>query len=130
MIKIAFSEEISKGINETRHSMSLSPKLTSRENKNQNNDQKVLNEETYLRSSAFTNCDYPILIRMKAHPNLAHRLGVGNRGWEVSFPIQPSKQTLPLVVPFCSVWQAPRNQIHQLSSRQLNLQKPSKTKTI
>uniref|UniRef100_A0A7C8ZBB6 Uncharacterized protein n=1 Tax=Opuntia streptacantha TaxID=393608 RepID=A0A7C8ZBB6_OPUST len=74
-----------------------------------------------LRSSTFTDCDYPILFRVKAHPHLAHWLRVSNGGWEVPFPIQPSKQTLPLVVPVCCVRQAPGNQINHLSSRQFNL---------
>lgn len=69
----------------------------------------------YLRSRTFTDCDDPILVRVEAHANLAHWLGVCHRSREIALPIQPTIKPFPLVVPFSCVRQAPRDQVHQLA---------------
>jgi hypothetical protein len=68
-----------------------------------------------LRSRTFTDCDDPILVRVEAHANLAHWLGVCHRSREIALPIQPTIKPFPLVVPFSCVRQAPRDQVHQLA---------------
>lgn len=37
---------------------------------------KKSKKQTHLRSSTFTDCDYPILVKVKTHPNLTHRLWI------------------------------------------------------
>lgn len=76
---------------------------------------------TYLRACTFTNSKNPILIRMEAHSNFAHWLRICDGSWEVPLPIQPTKQSLPVIVSLSCVWQAPWYQINNLSSRQLYL---------
>jgi hypothetical protein len=72
-------------------------------------------QQTNLRTSTFTDSKYAVLVRMEAHPNLAHWLGVSYGGREVAFPIKPSKETLPLIMTLRSVWQAPRYQVNHLT---------------
>jgi hypothetical protein len=70
----------------------------------------------YLRSGTFTNSDDPVLIRVEAHADLAHWLGICHRCGEVALPVQPPIQAFPLIVPLGCVGQAPRDQVHNLSS--------------
>jgi hypothetical protein len=68
----------------------------------------------YLRPGTLTNSDDPVLLRVEAHADLAHRLGIGHGRGEVALPVQPPIEPLPLIVPFGSVGQAPGYKVHHL----------------
>jgi hypothetical protein len=70
---------------------------------------RMCNASAYLRLAAFTNRYDPVLVRVEAHTDLAHRLGVCHRCGEVTLPVQPPIQAFPLVVPLGCVGQAPRD---------------------
>ena len=43
-----------------------------------------------LRPRTFADCDDPVLVRVEAHADLAHWLGIGHGGGEVALPVQPA----------------------------------------
>eukprot|EP00268_Persea_americana_P010416 TRINITY_DN14234_c0_g1_i1.p1 TRINITY_DN14234_c0_g1~~TRINITY_DN14234_c0_g1_i1.p1 ORF type:complete len:101 (+),score=9.13 TRINITY_DN14234_c0_g1_i1:475-777(+) len=65
---------------------------------------KLVTIRETLRTCTLTNCNYPVLIRVKTHAHLTHRLRVCDGSWKVPFPVQPSKKPLPLIMPFGRVW--------------------------
>lgn len=71
--------------------------------------------QSNLRAGTFTDRENTVLVRMEAHPDLAHGLGVSYGGREVTLPVKPPEETLPLIMTLCSVRQAPWYQVNQLT---------------